>query len=705
MADLHSQMNLYSMTRMALTLGPGLGFLMYLHSSTLNARPDILDRENRIHDTPFHQLMDHYDFIVVGGGSAGSVLANRLSENPFWNILLLEAGPDEISLTDMPLLFPVLQRSPLDWQYQTEAGETYCKAMKEGRCNWPRAKVLGGCSTINAMLYIRGNRRDYDRWEELGNPGWGYDDVLPYFKKSEDMRIEEYKEDKYHGTGGPLTVEYFRYHSAMAPSFLESAKELGYSILDVNGEYQTGFTLSHGTLRDGLRCSTAKAFLRPCCNRENLHVSLLTTVEKVIIDPESYQATGVILKKLGAKKTIYADREVILSAGSLASPQLLMLSGVGPKDHLEDFGVDVIVDSPGVGMNLQDHVAMGGQVYLFEMPDGYEGDENYCFNLPKVFAPDTVDKFTQKKDGPMYWLPVCEVMGFVSTKYANQSDDWPDIQYFMAPYSDGSDGGLFGRRAVNLADDVYSAVYEPNIYKETFSILTLVMRPYSRGRLMLKNNKIDSKILIYPNYYGDPRDLKIMVEGAKMANKLAYTKAMKKYNVRINPYKLPGCEEHETFSDDYWACQAQHYTMTIYHPTGTAKMGPDSDPMAVVDPRLKVRGVKNLRVVDCSVLPYITTGNTNAPTIMVAEKAADMIKEDWGVLHKYYDSSEEHEDNASGEKSEENHDQLDGYEEVTGKPNADLIEGSVKAKEEVLREKPTTLMKKTPKRQKDMDYW
>lgn len=208
--DSPQQMNLYSLTRMALTLGPSLGFLMYLYSNTMYHRQDIFDREHRVKDIALSQLYESYDFVIVGGGSAGAVLANRLSENPAWTVLLIEAGPDEVSVSDMPIMFPTLQLSPLDWQFKTEPGKKYCQAMKNQQCNWPRGKVLGGCSVLNAMLYIRGNKKDYDRWAEEGNPGWSYEDVLPYFKKSEDIRIEDLQDDYYHGKGGYLTVEHFR---------------------------------------------------------------------------------------------------------------------------------------------------------------------------------------------------------------------------------------------------------------------------------------------------------------------------------------------------------------------------------------------------------------------------------------------------------------------------------------------------------------
>ncbi|GBP43989.1 Glucose dehydrogenase [Eumeta japonica] len=589
-------------------------------------RPDIEDIEHRVRARPFHQLNECYDFIIVGGGSAGCVLANRLSENSNWTVLLLEAGPDENVLSEVPVLFPVLQTSNIDWQFVTEPSESFCLSMIDKRCKWPRGKALGGSSVINAMLYIRGNRRDYDKWSNMGNSGWSFEEVFPYFLKAEDMRIPQYKDDPYHSTSGPITVEYFKYQHPITNDILEAGKQLGYEIRDVNGEFQTGFTKSHATVRDGLRCSTAKAYLRPASKRPNLHISINTFVEKVLIDGKK-RAYGVKVSKKGQERIVRANREVILSAGSIQSPQLLMLSGIGPAQHLEEIGIHPIVDSPGVGQNLQDHVAMGGHSYLFDNPN--DNGTDYCFNLLTVMSVGNLIDFAVHRKGNLYSMMEAEAMAFVKSKYADPYDDYPDVQLFVAPTADNLDGGIFGKRANGLTDDTYAELYEDILYDSSFSIIPLLLRPKSRGYLKLRDSSPFSSPLIYPNYFSHPDDMKIMVEGARIVQALTEQPALKRLNTRPNPNRNPGCVDRELMSDEHLECQARHHTLTIYHPVGTCAMGPASDPNAVVDPRLRVYGVKSLRVVDGSVMPEIVSGNTNAPIVMIAEKAADVIKEDW----------------------------------------------------------------------------
>jgi len=281
----------------AISYVAGLSFLILTGLLIQLLRPDIVDRETRPKDRSVLRLYSQYDFIVIGGGSAGAVVASRLSEISNWTVLLLEAGGDETLLSDVPLFMPALQLSTLDWQFKTEPSATSCLGMKGRQCNWPRGKVLGGSSVLNAMLYIRGNAKDYDRWAALGNDGWSYTEVLPYFKKSEDMRIDEYVDSPYHGTGGPLTVEEFAYKSPISRAFLAAGREMGYETRDLNGEKQTGFMTSHGTLRQGLRCSTAKAFLRPASRRKNLHVSMHSHVQKILFNQAMKRAVGVVFHK------------------------------------------------------------------------------------------------------------------------------------------------------------------------------------------------------------------------------------------------------------------------------------------------------------------------------------------------------------------------------------------------------------------------
>lgn len=500
---------IFTATRILFTYGPGFTLILLLERAINVYRLDIVDPNNRVQDLPLDAADEYYDFVIIGGGSAGAVVAARLSEIPNWSVLLLEAGPDETVISEIPQLFPSLQQSDLDWKFHTEATGEYCLMQDDGRCNWPRGKVLGGSSTINAMLYVRGNEKDYDQWAALGNLGWSFKDVLPYFKKSQDMQESGY-DDYYHGRGGPLTVEYFRTVSPLLDVFLNAAQEM--SMLnptgDYNGRTQWGFARSQGTIRDGRRCSTAKAYLRPAGHRPNLHISLNSFVERIIIDPVTNVAKGVVYVKNKRRRVVYANREVILSAGAIQTPQILMLSGIGPEEILYGNNIDPIYILPGVGENLQDHVAMGGGTYLIKNPDS---DETLSFIVPKLINVDSIRELINDDRGALFAMPACEAMGFINSKYQDPARDWPDIQLFMGSYSDGSDGGMYSKRANGMSHDYYANVYEPIIYEDAFMITPLLMRPKSRGKILLKSRNPYDYPIIYANYFQDPQDLEVLV--------------------------------------------------------------------------------------------------------------------------------------------------------------------------------------------------
>ncbi|KAJ2942839.1 hypothetical protein O0L34_g15028 [Tuta absoluta] len=612
-------------TKAALAIGglKKLTFIPAMLAAMAYFNYELLDPESR----PFNQkyLRDEYDFVIVGGGSAGGVLANRLSEIEGWRVLLLEAGGHETDISDVPLLSLYLHKSKLDWKYRTQPQDSACQAMIDKRCSWTKGKVLGGSSVLNTMLYIRGNRRDFDQWESFGNPGWGYDDVLPYFKKSQDQRNPYLANNKYHSTGGYLTVQDAPYNTPIGAAFIQAGEEMGYDVLDVNGEKQTGYAWYQFTMRRGTRCSVAKAFLRPVRLRQNLHVSLFSHVTKVLIDKDTKRAYGIEFMRNGQKSVVYAKMEVILSAGSIGSPQLLMLSGVGPAKHLEEVGVDVIHDSPGVGRNLQDHIAIGGLVFRIDYP--------VSLVMNRLVNINSALRYAVTEDGPLTSSVGLEVVAFINTKYANASDDWPDIEFMMTSASTPSDGGTQVKNAHGLTDEFYNEVFGEISNTDVFGIFPMMLRPKSRGFVKLRsNNPLDYPIMVH-NYLTHPDDVGVLREGVKAAVAVAETKAMKRLGARFHDKPLPNCKHLPLYTDDYWDCLIRQYTMTIYHISCTAKMGPTSDPMAVVDPRLRVYGIEGLRVIDASIMPTITNGNINAPTIMIAEKAADMIKEDWKMLN------------------------------------------------------------------------
>ncbi|XP_045465776.1 glucose dehydrogenase [FAD, quinone] [Harmonia axyridis] len=588
-----------------------LAFMRYLH----------FDPES--HPVNVRNVRAEYDFVVVGGGSAGAVVASRLSEVANWTVLLLEAGGDENEISDIPSLAGYTQMSEMDWMYQTSppVESAYCLAMIGDRCNWPRGKVLGGSSVLNAMIYVRGNKLDYDGWSADGNVGWSYDEVLPYFLKSEDNRNPYLTKTPYHNTGGYLTVQESPWRTPLSIAFLQAGRELGYDIRDCNGAKQTGFMLSQGTIRRGSRCSTAKAFLRPVRNRSNLHIAMNAQVTKVLIDPVTKKAFGVKFLRNNRIRTVRAKREVILSSGAIGSPHILMLSGVGPREDLAKFKIPLLSDLK-VGHNLQDHIGLGGLTFIIDDP--------ISFTKSRYQTPSVIMEYLLREQGPMTSLGGVEGLAFVNTKYAPKSGLWPDIQFHFAPSSVNSDGTQV-KKITGLRDSVYNTVYKPLKEAETWTILPLLLRPKSTGWVRLRSKDFKVYPDINPNYFTHKEDVLTLIEGIRIALNVSASQAFQRFNSRPHTMPFPGCRQYPFDTDEYWECSLRHFTFTIYHPTSTCKMGPASDPDAVVDPRLRVYGIQGLRVIDASIMPKIVSGNTNAPTIMIGEKGADIIKEDWGI--------------------------------------------------------------------------
>ncbi|CAH2259780.1 jg24338 [Pararge aegeria aegeria] len=421
--------------------------------------------------------------------------------------------------------------------------------------------------------------------------------------------------------GGYLTVQDAPYNTPIGAAFLQAGEEMGYDIIDVNGLQQTGYAWYQFTMRRGTRCSAAKAFLRPVRLRQNLHISLFSHVTKVLIDPEKKRAYGVEFIRDTEKQVIYAKREVILAAGAIASPHLLMLSGVGPASHLKEVGINVIYDSPGVGRNLQDHIAVGGIVFQVDYP--------ISLVMNRLVNINSALRYAVTEDGPLTSSIGLEVVAFINTKYANATEDWPDIEFMMTSASVPSDGGTQVKKAHSLTDEFYEEMFGHISNKDVFGIFPMMLRPKSRGFIKLRSkNPLEYPIMIH-NYLTHPDDVGVLREGVKAALAVAETKAMKRLGARFNNKPIPNCKHLPLYTDEYWDCYIRQYTMTIYHLSCTAKMGPSSDPMAVVDSELRVYGIEGLRVIDASIMPAVTNGNINAPVIMIAEKGSDLIKDTW----------------------------------------------------------------------------
>ncbi|MEQ1648906.1 MAG: choline dehydrogenase [Hyphomicrobiaceae bacterium] len=521
-----------------------------------------------------------YDYIIVGAGSAGCTLAHRLGEDPHVRILVLEAGgPDTSFFLKMPSGFAALgEGSPYNWHYRTEP-QAHCN---NRQMYWPRGRTLGGSSSINAMLYIRGNAWDYDYWRQLGNDGWSFQDVLPYFKKSQH---QERGGSLLHGIGGPLNVTDQVTVATVSQVFVEACRQAGYPInADFNGPEQEGIGTYQVTQKNAQRWSTASAYLRPALARGN--VTVLTGAQVARVKIEKGQAVGVDYRYDGKDQTTRANREVILAGGAINSPQLLMLSGVGPAEHLKSKDIKVEADVPGVGANLQDHL---------DASTLYHCTTRETFDTANKLA--TLARYIFTKTGPGT-SPIAEAGGFLKTQNGLSA---PDIQLHFIP--------AFvidhGRTKLGL---------------NGFTLHVCQLRPESRGTIRLKSNDPFAHPAIDPNYLNAGKDLVTLIAGTKIARDIF---AQRAFENRRGEEREPGTNRRTDAELESWI---RDRSESIYHPVGTCKMGTATDLAAVVDSQLRVRGVAGLRVVDASIMPTVIGGNTNAPVIMIAERAADLIK-------------------------------------------------------------------------------
>ncbi len=532
---------------------------------------------------PQSNSVEQFDYIIVGAGSAGCVVASRLSENPSHRVLLLEAGgKDTNPWIHIPVgYFKTMHNPATDWCYLTEPDP----GISGRSLQWPRGKVLGGSSSLNGLLYVRGQPQDYDHWAELGNHGWSYEDVLPFFKASED---QEQGENRFHGTGGPQKVSDLRLRRPIAEKFIAAAVECGIPYNpDCNGEVQEGVGYFQQTAYKGFRWSTAKGYLRPALKRPNL--KLLTRAQALRLQFDGNRASGIQYQHQGEIHSANAKLEIILCAGSINSPQLLQCSGIGDPALLSSLDIQPVHSLKGVGKNLQDHLQIR---LVYKTVDRTLNDElNHPLKMMGVGL-----QYILTRTGPMT-LAASQV--YIFTRSVPELDR-PDIQFHMQPLSADKPG-----------DGVHPF--------SAFTSSVCQLRPWSRGEVRIKTKDPLEYPEIHSGYLSDDRDCKVVVDAIKCARRIAAAPSLAP---SLEEEFIPGSHYQ---SDEDVLQAAREFSQTIYHPVGTCKMGDDSE--AVVDSKLRVHGIDGLRIADASIMPTIVSGNTNAPSIMIGEKAASMITE------------------------------------------------------------------------------
>lgn len=493
---------------------------------------------------------------------------------------------------------------------------------EENKCAYPHGKALGGSSVIYFMMHTRGNRRDFDRWAEAGNTGWSYNEVLPYFLKSERASLRQYSDSPYHNKNGLWSVAFSPMKSPLVDIFIKGNKEMGLEEIDYNADRHLGVSYVQANTLNGRRQSAYKAFLEPILKRPNLHIMINTRVTKILIDPETKVTYGVEFMRKDRKYRTKAKKEVILSAGAFHSPQLLTLSGVGMKNDLKKINISMIKELP-VGKNMHDHIAFSELTFV----------TNQTADLGVMTYLNTLLQFVNDGKGLMTLPSGVEALGFIKTKSNNSyGNNVPDVEMVFTPSSIHLDRGFGITYGGRMKQEIYDKVYRPleGTKYHTFMIALMLFHPKSVGHVEISDSNPFSDPKIYPNFFKQQtEDVETLLQGIKYVMKLAKTKPFRSVGARLHSIPSPYCEHIHFGTDDYWRCVIKVMAFSIQHQVGTCKMGPLNDRSAVVSPELKVHGIDKLRVVDTSIIPEAPTAHTNAASVMIGEKAADLIKKQW----------------------------------------------------------------------------
>lgn len=566
-------------------------------------------------------LLLEYDFIIVGSGPAGCVLANRLSENPEINVLLLEAGPRPSLINTVPGLATFALLPEMRWDFVISPYPGSCLGYKGQVCSYTLGKALGGSSAINHMIYARGNRHDFDRWQRMGNYGWAFDDLLPLFVKMEnatELRHPD-RDIQYRGLDGEISVSHTNHRTLISDMGIEAAKERGLPRLDFNGPNQIGVDYTQATIKNGRRFSAVEAYLDPVTGRKNLHVMVNSLVSKVMIDPVTKFTQGVEFIYSGETIRISVKKEVILSAGPIMSPTLLMLSGVGPRRDLRKFNIPLMSDLP-VGRKYLDHTSISRINARTKLV-------NETIDLKRITTED-VEEFVNGGEGRLTVPATDEVILFTN----NGMNDFPaenaNAELIIATGRSHMDSEGF----TQLRDDIFNATYRQLEDEQEEGLVTLTvfdLYPQTAGRIRLRGNSINHLPIIEFPFFRNKADLDVLVAGAKEAMALMNTEAMRSVGARLVTTPLPDCAKLVFGSDGYWKCFIRHMARNSLHAAATNKMGPRDDREAVVDPQLKVYGVGKLRVADTSIAPTTTACHTQALSYVIGEKLAEMLKKEW----------------------------------------------------------------------------